>query len=80
MSKLLGIIAIAMALCFVGCGKDPGKVVEVGNGDGVQLWENGPYWAECNVGASKPEEFGYYFWRGDAVGYSYNDGNTQNST
>jgi len=25
---------------------------------GVQLWENGPYWAECNVGATKPEESG----------------------
>ena len=36
---------------------------------GVQLWENGPYWAECNVGASKPEEYGYYFWWGDTVGY-----------
>jgi len=35
---------------------------------GVQLWENGPYWAECNVGASKPEEYGYYFWWGDTVG------------
>ena len=22
---------------------------------GVQLWENGPYWAECNVGAERPE-------------------------
>ena len=29
---------------------------------GVQLWENGPYWATCNVGATKPEESGYYFW------------------
>ena len=29
---------------------------------GVQLWENGPYWAECNVGATKPGEYGYYFW------------------
>ena len=37
---------------------------------GVQLWENGPYWAECNVGASEPEEFGYYFWWGDTVGYT----------
>ncbi len=37
---------------------------------GVQLWENGPYWAECNVGASKPEEYGYYFWWGDTVGYT----------
>ena len=36
---------------------------------GVQLWENGPYWAECNVGATKPEEYGYYFWWGDTVGY-----------
>ena len=37
---------------------------------GVQLWENGPYWAECNVGASKPEEYGYHFWWGDTVGYT----------
>ena len=37
---------------------------------GVQLWEGGPYWAECNVGASKPEEYGYYFWWGDTVGYT----------
>ena len=37
--------------------------------DGVQLWANGPYWAECNVGASRPEEFGYYFWWGDTIGY-----------
>ena len=36
---------------------------------GVQLWENGPYWAECNVGAATPEESGYYFWWGDTVGY-----------
>ena len=37
---------------------------------GVQLWENGPYWAECNVGASNPEEYGFYFWWGDTVGYT----------
>ncbi len=36
---------------------------------GVQLWANGPYWAECNVGATMPEESGYYFWWGDTVGY-----------
>ena len=39
---------------------------------GVQLWENGPFWAECNVGASQPEESGYYFWWGDTVGYKRN--------
>ena len=37
---------------------------------GVQLWAGGPYWAECNVGATKPEEYGYYFWWGDTVGYT----------
>jgi len=41
---------------------------------GVQLWENGPYWAGCNVGASKPEEYGYYFWWGDTVGYKRENG------
>ncbi len=41
---------------------------------GVQLWENGPYWAECNVGATKPEEYGYYFWWGDTVGYTPSGG------
>ena len=46
-------------------------VVELG---GVQLWENGPYWAECNVGATKPEEYGYYFWWGDTVGYTCSGG------
>ena len=41
---------------------------------GVQLWKGGPYWAECNVGASKPEEYGYYFWWGDTVGYTRSGG------
>ncbi len=41
---------------------------------GVQLWANGPYWAECNVGAPEPEECGYYFWWGDIVGYTRSGG------
>ena len=52
---------------------------------GVQLWEGGPYWAECNVGALKPTDFGYYFWWGDTVGYKRendawvsSDGSTSN--
>ena len=50
-------------------------VVTIAEGlGGVQLWENGPYWAECNVGASKPEEYGYYFWWGDTVGYTRSGG------
>ncbi len=39
---------------------------------GVQRWENGPYWAECNAGPRKPEGYGYYFWWGDTVGYMRN--------
>lgn len=35
----------------------------------VQLWEGGPYWATTNIGADKPEDYGYYFWWGDTVGY-----------
>lgn len=35
----------------------------------VQLWANGPYWATTNIGAENPEDYGYYFWWGDTVGY-----------
>ena len=49
-------------------------VVRINPGDndlgGVQLWEGGPYWAECNVGASSLEDDGYYFWWGDTAGYT----------
>ena len=36
---------------------------------GVQLWKNGPYWAETNIGADNPEDSGLYFWWGDTIGY-----------
>ena len=35
----------------------------------VQLWEGGPYWATTNIGAENPEDYGYYFWWGDTIGY-----------
>ena len=37
----------------------------------VQLWEGGPYWATTNIGAEEPEDYGYYFWCGDTVGYKW---------
>ena len=40
----------------------------------VQLWKDGPYWAETNIGAAKPWESGCYFWWGDTVGYKYENG------
>lgn len=35
----------------------------------VQLWEGGPYWADRNIGASTPEDYGLYFWWGDTKGH-----------
>ncbi|MGN0846697.1 MAG: chitobiase/beta-hexosaminidase C-terminal domain-containing protein [Kiritimatiellia bacterium] len=49
---------------------DVALTVEVTPG-GIQLWADGPYWAEYNVGATKPEEPGYHFWWGDTVGYKW---------
>jgi len=43
--------------------------------DYVQLWANGPYIAIRNVGAAKPQDYGYYFWWGDTVGYTRNSAN-----
>ncbi len=40
----------------------------------VQLWEGGPYWADTNIGAEKPEDYGFYFWWGDTVGYKFENG------
>ena len=31
------------------------RVSLIASPGGVQLWENGPYWAESNVGAAKPD-------------------------
>ena len=39
----------------------------------VQLWEGGPYWATTNIGAERPEDYGYYFWWGDTMGYKRNE-------
>lgn len=35
----------------------------------VQLWEGGPYWADRNIGADAPYEYGLYFWWGDTKGH-----------
>ena len=39
----------------------------------IQLWKDGPYWADRNIGAEEPWECGYYFWWGDTVGYKRKD-------
>ena len=35
----------------------------------VQLWEGGPYWADRNIGADNPWDYGLYFWWGDTEGH-----------
>ena len=35
----------------------------------VQLWEGGPYWADRNIGADNPRDYGLYFWWGDTMGH-----------
>ena len=35
----------------------------------VQLWEGGPYWADRNIGADAPWDYGLYFWWGDTTGH-----------
>ena len=46
----------------------------------VPLWEGGPYWADRNIGAKKPEDYGLYFWWGDTTGhrpgYNFSSGNS----
>ena len=55
---------------------DVALTADVKRFDGVQLWRNGPYWERCNVGASRPEDTGFYFWWGDTVGYKRNASDT----
>lgn len=62
MKKVIGIVVSLLGRIF-------GSKPKAKNRDKVQLWEGGPYWATTNIGAEKPEDFGYYFWWGDTVGY-----------
>ena len=54
---------------------EAGKVniytVDYNGHEGIQLWANGPYWATKNVGAEKPEDYGWYFSWGNVTGYIY---------
>ncbi len=46
----------------------------------VQLWAGGPYWADRNIGADAPWDYGLYFWWGDTTGhrpgYNFDWGNS----
>lgn len=66
----------ALALSVVGAPPPHGK---------VQLWAGGPFWAETNIGAENPWDYGLSFWWGDTMGYRRafdawvaSDGSSQN--
>ena len=75
-------LTVTLGFAVASCSKDSKEsslessvhsIVDSGH-KGVQLWEDGPYWAETNIGAEKPEDGGYYFWWGDVIGHRH-DGN-----
>ena len=75
----IGLLALGLIggiCCLLGKkeSKDSNDKFEVIEDGMVQLWEGGPYWADKNIGADKPEDDGYYFWWGDTVGYKREGG------
>ena len=68
-------LAVALGFAVAGCSKESSGGSGGGGFDklrehkGVQLWKDGPYWAETNIGAENPWDYGYYFWWGDTIGY-----------
>ena len=65
--KLLALLAMGAALAFAACGSNS-KVGGQGGGTQAAEWvdlglPSGLLWAKCNLGATKPEEYGdYYAW------------------
>ena len=68
-------LAVALGFAVAGCSKGSSGDSDGGTGSKqqehkkVQLWKDGPYWAETNIGAENPWDSGYYFWWGDTIGY-----------
>ena len=71
--RLMALVAMAAGLAFASCEDDinnPGGGDTPGGGGGTETAEwvdlglpSGLLWAECNLGAAKPEEYGdYYAW------------------
>ena len=68
-------LALVLGFTVAGCSKGSsggsggGEFDKLREHKGVQLWKDGPYWAETNIGAENPWDYGYYFWWGDTIGY-----------
>ena len=89
MKKFFSLAICVMAMLFVGCGKNDSSA-KVSSDKGAETkekssTENGHEyvdlglsvkWATCNVGASKPEEYGDYFAWGETQPKDYYDWST----
>ena len=69
--NLLALVAMTTGLAFAACGSNS-KVEGQGDGAAAAEWvdlglPSGLLWAECNLGATKPEEYGDYYAWGETV-------------
>ena len=69
--RLMALVAMAAGLAFAACGSNS-KVGGQGDGAAAAEWvdlglPSGLLWAKCNLGATKPEEYGDYYAWGETV-------------
>ncbi len=71
------ILVVASAFILGSCSKDDEDDNEIDNYEYVDLGlPSGTLWATCNVGASKPEEYGNYYAWGETTSKSVYDWNS----
>jgi uncharacterized protein (TIGR02145 family) len=76
---MLVVFVTLTTVAFAGCGKEENKTTDTGNGGGSNAeWvdlglPSGILWADRNVGASTPEDYGdYYAWGETSTKSTYN--------
>ncbi len=70
--RLMALVAMAAGLAFAACDDDNKDNPGGGGGTETAEWvdlglPSGLLWAECNLGATKPEEYGDYYAWGETV-------------
>ena len=65
---VLGLVSAGVWFILAPTNLTPTEPGILSNGK-AQLWKGGPYWADRNIGAEKPWDYGCYFWWGDTIGY-----------
>ncbi|MBR6016909.1 MAG: hypothetical protein IK067_07265, partial [Prevotella sp.] len=66
----LGAISMGLVACNNDDENENSEVIDKSPAQAVDLGlPSGTLWASCNVGATKPEEYGDYFAWGETIGY-----------